>query len=390
MKLLKMLNQWMRCWKKFGSRYLSNRSSNLTELGFQFTSYVNLIFAPTRSSSLRSGSNTTLCNSCWSLQSAAQCQNTSKSEPCTPEQLDSTMSKMRSIHAPTPEQSLSGLATNEHPLQQYRCFTLSASSGNGESKKVFYAKGCTTMAGDLCAGWAKEKSATCTHCAGNNCNAAPPMEMSHNVSAKLNNKTCSSSNGIRAGVINSMAIKCRNCLSTKSFDECDKMDEIVECNATIVNANHETFKGDNPTLQQGNWTEFKCFRMEVARLYPNNTETGLRGYARGCTFLNTTFCSGWVSSLNVTSCTTCTTDNCDQNPPTVATTTVVPGQGTTTTVVPGQGTTTTVVPGQGTTTTVVPGQGTTTTKKPNGAGTVTNSFLTSLGCLSILLALAAR
>ncbi len=45
MKLLKMENQWMRCWKKFGSRYLSNRSSNLTADGFQITSYVNGILA---------------------------------------------------------------------------------------------------------------------------------------------------------------------------------------------------------------------------------------------------------------------------------------------------------------------------------------------------------
>uniref|UniRef100_A0A182M522 Uncharacterized protein n=1 Tax=Anopheles culicifacies TaxID=139723 RepID=A0A182M522_9DIPT len=290
-------------------------------------------------------SNQTLCNSCWSLVSAAQCQNTSKPEPCTPELLDTTASKMRSIHAPTPEQSLAG----EHPLQQYRCFTLSAATGNGTSRKVFYAKGCTAVVSDLCAGWAKEKGAICTNCTGNNCNAAPPVEISANVSAKLNNKNCSSSQqGIRG------AGTCRNCVSSKSFDECEKMGEIAECNATIVNANHAAFEKDNPTLQQGNGTEFKCYRLEVARLHPNNTDTGLRGYARGCTFHNTTFCSGWISNLNVTSCSTCTTDNCEQYPPTQ-------------------------------------GPPTTTTKKPNGAGKVTYSFgLTSLGCFSILLALAAR
>ncbi|XP_035912400.1 uncharacterized protein LOC118512284 [Anopheles stephensi] len=154
---------------------------------------------------------------------------------------------------------------------------------------------------------------------------------------------------------NGAALKCRNCFSSKSFDECEKMGEIQECNATIVNANHEAFKGDNPTLTQGNGTEFKCYRFEAARLNPNNTDTGLRGYGRGCTFLNTTFCSGWVSSVNLTSCSTCTTDNCEQNPP-------VPN-----------------------TTTQQPGQVTSTTKKPsNGAGAVTFS-----SCLSILFALAA-
>ncbi|XP_052895320.1 uncharacterized protein LOC128302521 [Anopheles moucheti] len=149
---------------------------------------------------------------------------------------------------------------------------------------------------------------------------------------------------------NGMALKCRNCLSSKSFEECEKMGDIAECNATIVNANHETFKPDNPTLSQGNGTEFKCYRIQVARLFPNNTDSGLRGYARGCTFLNTTFCSGWSSTLNLTSCSTCTTDNCDQYPP------------------------------------VAP----TPAPTPNGAGGLTFTSLTSLGWLSILLALAAR
>ncbi|XP_053661967.1 uncharacterized protein LOC128711128 [Anopheles marshallii] len=143
---------------------------------------------------------------------------------------------------------------------------------------------------------------------------------------------------------NGMALKCRNCLSSKSFDECENMGGIVECNATIVNANHESFKLDNPSLPQGNGTEFKCYRLQVARLYPNNTDSGLRGYARGCTFLNTSFCNGWSSTLNLTSCTTCTTDNCDQNP----------------------------------------------NPTPNGAGDLSFKSLTSLGCLSILLALASR
>ncbi|XP_035912396.1 uncharacterized protein LOC118512282 isoform X2 [Anopheles stephensi] len=113
------------------------------------------------------------CNVCWSLVSAAQCQNSSKSEPCSPEQLDSTVSKLRMIHPQTPDGSLP--AAGQVP---YRCFTLSATAGNGEAKQVFYAKGCTTTTADLCAGWAKAKSerAACTLCTGNNCNTAAPME----------------------------------------------------------------------------------------------------------------------------------------------------------------------------------------------------------------------
>ncbi|XP_052895319.1 uncharacterized protein LOC128302520 [Anopheles moucheti] len=148
-------------------------------------------------------SNTTLCNVCWSLASAGQCQNTTKSEPCSPEQLDSAMGKIRLIHASKPEQASANSTINEHQSQQYRCFTLSASSGIGESKKVFYAKGCTTMASDLCAGWVKEKSATCALCTGNNCNAAAPIEISHSAPIKLNNKTCTSSNSNRAALVNS-------------------------------------------------------------------------------------------------------------------------------------------------------------------------------------------
>uniref|UniRef100_A0A182SBS0 Uncharacterized protein n=1 Tax=Anopheles maculatus TaxID=74869 RepID=A0A182SBS0_9DIPT len=119
--------------------------------------------------------NSSQCNVCWSLVGAAECQNSSKSEPCSPEQLDSTMSKMRMIHPQTPGGNLSTASVNEHHVP-YRCFTLSASTGNGDTKKVFYAKGCTTTAGDLCAGWVKEKSATCVLCTGNNCNTAAPMD----------------------------------------------------------------------------------------------------------------------------------------------------------------------------------------------------------------------
>lgn len=93
-----------------------------------------------------------------------------------------------------------------------------------------------------------------------------------------------------------MALQCRNCLSSKSFAECEKMGEVVVCNSTIVNQNHQAFLPDNPTLPQGNWTEFKCYQLQVARLHQNNTDSGLRGYARGCTFLHVNFCNGWTST----------------------------------------------------------------------------------------------
>uniref|UniRef100_A0A8W7PWA4 Salivary secreted peptide n=1 Tax=Anopheles coluzzii TaxID=1518534 RepID=A0A8W7PWA4_ANOCL len=156
-----------------------------------------------------------------------------------------------------------------------------------------------------------------------------------------------------------MALQCRNCLSSKSFAECEKMGEVVVCNSTIVNQNHQAFLPDNPTLPQGNWTEFKCYQLQVARLHQNNTDSGLRGYARGCTFLHVNFCNGWTSTLNLTSCSTCTSDNCEQHLPTVA-----PELTTTT-----------------------------TTKKPSssGANVLTWRNLSSLGFLSaVVLLLTAR
>ncbi|XP_053677126.1 uncharacterized protein LOC128727256 isoform X2 [Anopheles nili] len=61
---------------------------------------------------------------------------------------------------------------------------------------------------------------------------------------------------------NGATLYCRNCLSSKSFDECEKMGDIVQCNSTIVNQNHENFKNYNPGLEQGNWTDFKCYRIQ--------------------------------------------------------------------------------------------------------------------------------
>uniref|UniRef100_A0A182QZX7 Uncharacterized protein n=1 Tax=Anopheles farauti TaxID=69004 RepID=A0A182QZX7_9DIPT len=85
------------------------------------------------------------------------------------------MTRMRLIHPSTTEQNLSTPVGDEQP---FRCYTLSASTGKGETKKHFYAKGCTTETSDPCSGWAKEKGgASCSLCTGNNCNAPVPTEI---------------------------------------------------------------------------------------------------------------------------------------------------------------------------------------------------------------------
>lgn len=190
---------------------------------------------------------------------------------------------------------------------------------------------------------------------------------------------------LAALVGNGSALLCRNCLSSTNFEHCETMGEVQQCNATIVNANHANFNSDNPTLVAGNGTEFKCYRMQVNRLNLNGTATNLHNYARGCTFNSTNFCSGWVTTLNVTSCGTCTTDNCDQNSVGPVTTTLAPG--VTTTLAPGV--TTTLAPGV--TTTVAPGGATTTTKKPsNGAAGILQLGTATLTIVSILVLLVAR
>uniref|UniRef100_A0A182QS03 Uncharacterized protein n=1 Tax=Anopheles farauti TaxID=69004 RepID=A0A182QS03_9DIPT len=178
------------------------------------------------------------------------------------------------------------------------------------------------------------------------------------------------------------------------------MGAVLQCNATIVNENHAGLAQQNPTLVPGNGTEFKCYRMEAAVLDQNNTDTGIRGYLRGCTFLSTNFCTGWINSLNVTSCTTCTTDNCDKNPaPTVAPPTTSATVPTTNATVPTTNatvpTTNATVP---TTNATAPTANTTlpttisTTTKPSGGGAsvLTQISMTGLGSLSVVLLLAGR
>uniref|UniRef100_A0AAG5D1W3 Uncharacterized protein n=1 Tax=Anopheles atroparvus TaxID=41427 RepID=A0AAG5D1W3_ANOAO len=189
---------------------------------------------------------------------------------------------------------------------------------------------------------------------------------------------------LAAFVGNGSALLCRNCISSSSFKECESMGDVQQCDANIVNANHAIHSGDNPTLSPGNGTAFKCYRIQISGMHPNGTVNGIRSYARGCTFNSTNFCSGWMSGLNVSSCGTCTTDNCDQNAVAstqeASTTTVEPRE--TTTLAPGVTTitapeattaagsaTTTVAPRE--TTTLAPGVTTTTVPKATTAKATT-------------------
>uniref|UniRef100_A0AAG5D0L8 Salivary secreted peptide n=1 Tax=Anopheles atroparvus TaxID=41427 RepID=A0AAG5D0L8_ANOAO len=133
------------------------------------------------------------CSVCWSTESAAQCQHAAKSEACNDEQLNTTVTNLRLINPSSlaAENSTSGAHRTEH--RHYGCFTLSAATGTGDSRKVFYAKGCTVAPIDPCIGWAKEKG-DCALCSGINCNAAAPVEQVRG-EASMKGKTNHSSSG---------------------------------------------------------------------------------------------------------------------------------------------------------------------------------------------------
>ncbi|XP_049543055.1 uncharacterized protein LOC125955842 [Anopheles darlingi] len=158
---------------------------------------------------------------------------------------------------------------------------------------------------------------------------------------------------------NGWSLICRDCFSSESFAKCELMGPTVNCTAQLVNQIHARFVDDNPTLLPGNATEFRCFRINGWRKHENGTDTGLRGFAQGCTFNSTDFCNGWTRSLNVTGCTTCTKDNCDQEPS-------IPTVGPPVTAVPTNPSTGATQP---TTVATQPPSTSATTKKPSNSAT---------------------
>ncbi|XP_058120139.1 uncharacterized protein LOC131262206 [Anopheles coustani] len=128
------------------------------------------------------------CSVCWSTESAGHCQHGAKTEPCSDDQLDATVSKLRLINPAAKVHVADNSSTGGHQGMQHKCYTLSATTGVGASRKVFYAKGCTTAAIDPCTGWAKENG-DCELCTGSNCNAAAPVELGRNVAGLAEGKT---------------------------------------------------------------------------------------------------------------------------------------------------------------------------------------------------------
>lgn len=72
---------------------------------------------------------------------------------------------------------------------------------------------------------------------------------------------------------------------------------------------HEFLSGLNPTLPLNRTAAYaggyKCYTVEV--LF--GEEKHQRGHARGCTFAEVDFCSGWSSSTEIVNCTTCLSED---------------------------------------------------------------------------------
>ncbi|XP_035794200.1 uncharacterized protein LOC118467607 isoform X1 [Anopheles albimanus] len=118
-----------------------------------------------------------LCHVCWSTVSTVNCQNVSKSEPCTPTGMETVVGKLapQNVSSSPTELTLpGGAAGSKQDAVRYRCFTLTytaPTTAEADHQSAIYAKGCTTISFDPCAGL-QGGNASCTFCAGNNCNAA--------------------------------------------------------------------------------------------------------------------------------------------------------------------------------------------------------------------------
>ncbi|XP_050093767.1 uncharacterized protein LOC126576506 [Anopheles aquasalis] len=117
-----------------------------------------------------------LCHVCWSTVSAGNCQNVSRSEPCTPTGMDTVVGKLapQNVSSSLAELPVGGGASagSKKDGVRYRCFTLAyAPPGIEANQSAIYAKGCTTNTLDPCAGLQKP-NASCSFCTANNCNAA--------------------------------------------------------------------------------------------------------------------------------------------------------------------------------------------------------------------------
>ncbi|XP_055641497.1 uncharacterized protein LOC129778554 [Toxorhynchites rutilus septentrionalis] len=97
-------------------------------------------------------------------------------------------------------------------------------------------------------------------------------------------------------------LRCTFCDSTLSFESCDSGGELLECSDRLVRIEHEFLLSLNPTLtldEPSNATGYRCFRVQLQLGDTRN------GFAKGCTFRDVDFCTGWSQPSKVIDCATC-------------------------------------------------------------------------------------
>ncbi|XP_062565565.1 mucin-2-like [Armigeres subalbatus] len=84
------------------------------------------------------------------------------------------------------------------------------------------------------------------------------------------------------------AFNCTECDSAVSWEHCRNRSRTVQCTTADVNELHSSLHKFNPGLPVGNYSEFKCFRIQVNLSDP---EHGGVVYGMGCTFASARFCA---------------------------------------------------------------------------------------------------
>nr|XP_019559182.2 uncharacterized protein LOC109427980 [Aedes albopictus] len=107
-----------------------------------------------------------------------------------------------------------------------------------------------------------------------------------------------------------LALNCSLCTTLMGWEACDRAADYWECSDEIVLFGHDFLSDLNPTLPLNQTAAYagggyKCYSLEVIF----GAEKQLHGFARGCTFAEVDFCSGWRSGTEVIECRTCRSED---------------------------------------------------------------------------------
>ncbi|XP_058825634.1 uncharacterized protein LOC131685740 [Topomyia yanbarensis] len=104
-------------------------------------------------------------------------------------------------------------------------------------------------------------------------------------------------------------LNCTTCLSLLNWSECQELGIPLPCTIEVANGMHELLDEFNTQLvpaDPGTNVSFQCFSLHLELTKPLGGVVNA-GFSQGCTFEHSNICEGWVSSLTVVQCTTCST-----------------------------------------------------------------------------------